>query len=92
MTHAIASTSFHGWPWGSAALAATPLGIRLRRAFRLDDAGAPRLLTLTSPRGARRARIARHPRGISPGEMAHLMLGLAIGVILLSALVWATEE
>jgi hypothetical protein len=38
----IASTSLHGWLWGAAALLGTPLGVRLRRVFGVDDArGAP---------------------------------------------------
>jgi hypothetical protein len=33
----IASTSLHGWLWGAAALAGTPIGVQLRRRFGLDD-------------------------------------------------------
>lgn len=33
----VASTSLHGWLWGVAALAGTPIGVRLRRRFGLDD-------------------------------------------------------
>jgi hypothetical protein len=33
----VASTSLHGWLWGAAALAGTPVGVWLRRRFRLDD-------------------------------------------------------
>ncbi len=33
----IASTSLHGWLWGAAALAGTPIGVWLRRRFRLPD-------------------------------------------------------
>jgi hypothetical protein len=33
----VASTSLHGWLWGVAALAGTPIGVRLRRRFALDD-------------------------------------------------------
>jgi uncharacterized membrane protein YedE/YeeE len=33
----VASTSLHGWLWGAAALAGTPLGVWLRRRFSLDD-------------------------------------------------------
>lgn len=32
----VASTSLHGWLWGAAALAGTPLGLRLRRLMRVD--------------------------------------------------------
>jgi len=35
----IASTSLHGWLWGLAALLGTPVGVRLRRLFRVE--GAP---------------------------------------------------
>jgi len=34
----IASTSLHGWLWGLAALLGTPVGVRLRRLFRVEGA------------------------------------------------------
>ena len=34
----IASTSLHGWLWGAAALAGTPIGVRLRRLFSVEQA------------------------------------------------------
>ncbi len=34
----IASTSLHGWLWGLAALLGTPIGVRLRTLFGIDDA------------------------------------------------------
>jgi uncharacterized membrane protein YedE/YeeE len=33
----IASTSLHGWLWGAAALLGTPIGVRLRRLFGVDE-------------------------------------------------------
>ncbi len=35
---AIASTSLHGWLWGAAALLGTPIGVRLRRLFGVEQA------------------------------------------------------
>jgi uncharacterized membrane protein YedE/YeeE len=37
----IASTSVHGWLWAAAALAGTPLGVRLRRAFGIEGDRPP---------------------------------------------------
>lgn len=35
---AIASTSLHGWLWGAAAILGTPIGVRLRRLFGVEQA------------------------------------------------------